>query len=72
MQLKASYVKETLLAKEGLIMPSIKSRVSDLNAIALVAAAESGQLADLQQLLLNIDPNCQTVVHLPCKLSVSS
>ena len=49
-------------------MPSIKSRVSDLNANALVAAAEGGQLACLQQLLLEIDPNCQTVVHIPCKL----
>ena len=34
----------------------------DVNA--LVAAAESGQVACLQQLLLDIGPDSQTVVHL--------
>ena len=50
-------------------MPSIRSRTSDLNANALVAAAESGQLACLQQLLLDIDPDSQTVVYLLYNIS---
>ncbi|KAL3130265.1 hypothetical protein ABBQ38_008097 [Trebouxia sp. C0009 RCD-2024] len=42
-------------------MPSISSRQSDLKTNALVAAAERGQLACLQQLLFDTDPDCQTV-----------
>ena len=44
------------------LMPSIKGRQTDRDVTLLVAAAESGQLEHLQQLLPDLNPNCQTVV----------
>ena len=45
-------------------MPSIKSRQSDIVANALVAAAEAGELQELQLLLQDGNPDVQTVVRL--------
>ena len=43
-------------------MPSIRGRQSDIFASALIAAAEAGQLQELQQLLTEGSPDSQTVV----------
>ena len=45
-------------------MPSIRSLTTDVFASALVAAAEAGQLEELQLLLTKGDANAQTVVRL--------
>ena len=49
-------------------MPSIKSRHSDIVVNALVAAAEAGELHELQLLLQDGNPDAQTVVrfHATC------
>ena len=44
-------------------MPSIKSRQSDIVANALVAAAEAGELQQLQLLLQDGNPDVQTEVR---------
>ena len=45
-------------------MPSIRSLKTDVFASALVAAAEAGQLEELQLLLTKGDADAQTVVRL--------
>ena len=43
-------------------MPSITPRRADHFANAIIAAAEAGQLEDLQQMLAEGSPDAQTVV----------
>lgn len=48
-------------------MPGVNKRHNDSGVNALVAAAESGDVEAMRQLLDVVDPNSQTVVSLRCR-----